>query len=217
MWNSSFNGKKLCIKIEWKISESLGHNIAENTTFDGQNPTIYTSNSPVNSPLNCSTPFQPSTSSFQADSGYKSPNILDIHNYSQVYYSPVYSRPNYHVNIDSKMRNSTTPRTNLFNSRCKPLDGQYIYIPQSKNNINCPQGGRKISKSKLYSQSMKQQQSHASDKAEVASIQSHVTEVASEIIFNGDSVDNSDIHDHSNPPNESSTSQYAYNNPYIPS
>ena len=211
-WNSSFNGKKLCIKIEWKISESLGRNIAENTTFGGQNPTIYTSNSPVNSPLNCSTPFQPSTPSFQADSGYKSPNISDIHNYSQVYYSPVYSRPNYHVNIDSKMRNSTTPRTNLFNSRRKPLDGQDIYIPQSKNNINCPQGGRKISKpenTKLYSQSTKQQQSHASDKAEVTSIQSHVTEVASEINFDSDSVDNSDIHDHYNPPNESSTSQSA--------
>jgi hypothetical protein len=212
VWNSSFNGKKLCIKIEWKISESLGHNIAENTTFGGQNPTIYTSNYPVNSPLNCSTPFQPSTPSFQADSGYKSPNISDIHNYSQVYYSPVYSRPNYHVNIDSKMRNSTAPRTNLFNSRRKPLDGQDIYIPQSKNIINCPRGGRKIPKSestKLYSQSTDQQQSHASDKAEVSSIQSHVTEVASEINLDRDSVDNPDTHDHHIPPNESSTSQSA--------
>ena len=215
-WNTSFNGKKLCIKIDWEISESFGHNITENTTFDGQSSPINTSNFPVNSCPNFSTPFHGSTPSYQADSGYKSPNKSDMHYYSPIYYSPVHSRTNYDVNIDNNNRISSTPHANLFNSRRKSLDRQDLYIPQSKNSENCSPDGCKISKPETtvkYSPTANQQQSQANDKAEVTSIESHATDLTlkmNNIIV--PAADNLDIHEHSTLSEESSP---IINNPTV--
>ncbi|CAB3990385.1 Hypothetical predicted protein [Paramuricea clavata] len=196
-WNTSFNGKKLCIKIDWKISESFGHN---NTTFDGQSSQINSSNFPVNSSLNFSTPFNSHSSSYQADSGYKSSNKPDKHYYSPVYYSPtVNSRPNYDVNTDNISRFPTTPRANLFNSHRNSLDRQDLYVPQSRNSVNCSSNSCKISKSEntdKYSPTVKQQQSQSTIEAEVASIKSHATDIAPEMDNNNAPVaDNVVIHE----------------------
>ncbi len=75
---------------------------------------------------------------------------------------------------------------------------------------NCSSDGCKISKSEntdKYSPTSKPQQSHASDKAEVTSIQSHATELTSETNNNNTVVtDNVDIHDHSTLSEESNHS-----------
>ena len=117
-WSTSFNGQKLCIKLEWKI---------QNTDLTIHDSPIYnTSHTPftpgfLNSPINhsfVSTPTKFSSLKSPPDSGYKSQS--DSYKNPSKYYSN-WSR---NLNIESNTENSPLPHANLFNSPCSPVNRQ---------------------------------------------------------------------------------------------
>ena len=129
-WNTSFTGKKLCLKLEWKVSSQQSRINISNSPIYNQNSTDFAFNSSTNSPSSFSTPYRRHNQSYQADSGYKSANRFDSHKES-----PIHSRRAYNENIANFPNNSPVPCTKLFNSPRKSVNRQDLYRPQSVDTV----------------------------------------------------------------------------------
>ena len=130
-WNTSFTGKKLCLKLEWKVSSQHSRINISNSSIYNQNSTDSAFNSSTNSPSSFSTPYRRHNQSYQADSGYKSANRFDSHKES-----PIHSRRAYNENIANFPNNSPVPCTKLFNSPRKSVNRQDLYRPQSVDTVH---------------------------------------------------------------------------------
>ena len=124
-WNTSFNGQKLCIKLEWKIQNTDSINIHDSPIYNTSHTPFIPgfSNSPNNHSF-VSTPTTFSSSKPPPDSGYKSQS--DSYKNSPKYYS----NRSRNVNIESKFENSPSPRAKLPNSPHSPVNRQDLYRPQ---------------------------------------------------------------------------------------
>ena len=118
-WNTSFNGQKLCLKLDWKIQNSdLSIN---NTSILNASSLPFIPVSPntfVNLP-NISTPVNLSSPSFNPDSGYCSQNV---------HVSPKYTNWSRDVNNHLNGNYSPLPCKELFKSK-NPINRQDLYRP----------------------------------------------------------------------------------------